>query len=622
MLESQWYAARAAGSNASPEDQRAAVLTTRHAGTPSLTILDSLGRAVIEIIHNRVLSSSGQWQDEKYLTFTRMDIDGKPLWVRDVLNHLVVQYIAPAKASNDPNDMLPVGSIPGRDMTGQPLFQHSMDSGARWQLMDAGGRPMLAWDFNQTPQGSTVASSARLYTTDYDALRRPTALWLSLEGAARIMMERYEYQDALPDDPANLNGQLVRHYDPSGLNETIRRDFKGNILEMRRTLNNAPQEALIDWRNAPQNRLETDASGLPAAFTRNTEYDALNRITKLCNWRQPSAGRMTIYLPRYNLRGLLHGEDLVLRATSEDPDSGARASAIEEIQYNAKGQKTYMRLGNGTLTHYAYDPQTFRLTQLRTTRPNQDPAFPGTRANLADPNVLQQLNYTYDPKGNVVEIYDAAFKPAFFANVMVEPRSRYEYDALYRLTSATGRENYSFTAAPGQFDSEENIDFPVAASNALRGYTQYLRYDPVGNISQMRQTVTSSSGGWTRDYAYAFDDPAQPASNRLWQTWEGGDRTQAVTYTYDTHGNLLNLARVAPGQHLQWDPRDMIHSIDLVGGGMVYYQYDADKQRTRKQILRQATDSNGNTSWIKEWERINLDGFERYRRWDGSGRVV
>jgi len=131
----------------------------------------------------------------------------------------------------------------------------------------------------------------------------------------------------------------------------------------------------------------------------------------------------------------------------------------------------------------------------------------------------------------------------------------------------------------------------------------------------MRHVDTSATGGWTRDYAYAFEDPTQPASNRLWQTWTGGDRTQAITYGYDTHGNMLNMANVSPGQHLQWDHRDMIKSLDLVGGGTAFYQYDSGKQRTRKRIESQ----NGLGGY---WERIYLGGYERYRRYNGNGSTL
>lgn len=65
---------------------------------------------------------------------------------------------------------------------------------------------------------------------------------------------------------------------------------------------------------------------------------------------------------------------------------------------------------------YYYDPHTFCLLQLRTTRHHYDPVFPQHHAGLADPQVLQQLHYSYDPSGNITEIHDEAYEPVFFRN--------------------------------------------------------------------------------------------------------------------------------------------------------------------------------------------------------------
>ena len=631
LLESQWYQDRGTPALTDPEPndprKRAVWLAAQHADTPAQVHLDSLGREVIAIAHNRTNGI-----DETYLTFTKLDAEGKPLWIRDARGNLVMQYIAPAKANNAASNAMPANAVPCYDIVGNLLFQHSMDAGDRWMLMDAAGKPMLAWDMTETPQGTATTREDRVYATDYDRLHRPTAQWLTINTAAPSMVERYEYRDTqnpdgtpnpqlTQDKTGNLIGQLVRHYDPSGRIETIQRDFKGNVQEIHRTLTRDATVSVVNWEVAD----DTALNGLleQETYVQLTEHDALNRMTRLYNWHRPAQNRVAIYLPRYNRRGLLEAEGLVMRATSYDPASGTLTKAIQEIRYDAKGQKTYLQLGNGTVTRYEYDPETFRLTQLRTTRPNQDPAFPGTHANLANPNVLQQLHYTYDPVGNITEVYDEAYKPAFFANVMVEPRSRYEYDALYRLISTTGREDIIPTDAPGQFDRQEEVGFPVQDGNALRGYRQRYQYDSVGNIQQMRHMVTSATGSWTRDYAYAFEDhPRQPASNRLWQTWTGGDRTQAITYGYDIHGNMLNLANVAPGQHLQWDHRDMIKSLDLVGGGIAHYQYDSGKQRTRKYFERAVTTPDGTKRWVRHWERIYLGGYELYRRYNRNGTTV
>ncbi len=612
VLESPWYGSRTPLDPAQPlptdpltgeitatPDQRAAWFAAQHANTPAQVHLDSLGREVIAIAHNRT-----NGVDEWYLTFTKLDAEGKPLWIRDARGHLVMQYIAPAKANSESSDAMPTNAVPCYDIAGNLLFQHSMDAGDRWMLMDAAGKPMLAWDMND--KGLGTAKQHRFYRTEYDVLHRPTAQWLTVDTDLPIMAERYEYQDAVTPDIPNLNGQLIRHYDTSGLVETIRRDFKGNVQEVRRTLVQDATASIVDWQGSVAGKLEADT------YVQLTEHDALNRMTRQANWHK-LGGAGAVYIPDYNKRGVLKGETLTLRGTAIE--------AIQEIRYNAKGQKEYLKLGNGTLTQYDYDPKTFRLKQIRTTRLRSgqtDPAFPEFRSNLADSRVIQQLHYTYDPIGNISEVYDEAYKPVFFANAIVEPKSLYEYDALYRLISVTGRENgnASATEAPGRFDGEERTPFPIQATNAMRRYSQRYQYDSVGNILQMKHVLPDTTNGWTRNYDYAFNDPAQPASNRLWRTWEHAPRwddsgaRSKVTYGYDTHGNMLNLANVAPGQQLQWDHRDMIKSLDGIGGGMAYYQYDSGKQRSRKRIVNQHGGG--------YWERVYLGGYERYRRYNGN----
>jgi hypothetical protein len=92
-----------------------------------------------------------------------------------------------------------------------------------------------------------------------------------------------------------------------------------------------------------------------------------------------------------------------------DPRSDAPSPVgIADLTYNAKGQRLQIDYKNGASTSYTYDSLTFRLTQLQTRR---DPtAFPGDNAQPLvsgwPGSLIQNLNYTCDPVGNIIHIRD------------------------------------------------------------------------------------------------------------------------------------------------------------------------------------------------------------------------
>jgi hypothetical protein len=161
----RWYADHAAA-GAGTQDKRAARLAARHANTPAEAHVDSLGRTVIAIGRNRSPDQAKApstatsvedwpWKEERHFTFTKLDAEGKPLWICDALGNLVMQYITPPGRDHTPlydavgRDyrpayFLPGPSVPGYDIAGNLLFQHSMDAGDRRMLTDAAGQPLLA----------------------------------------------------------------------------------------------------------------------------------------------------------------------------------------------------------------------------------------------------------------------------------------------------------------------------------------------------------------------------------------------------------------------------------------------------------------------------------------------
>lgn len=635
VLESAWYAERGSpdpaiplpraidGSISASPERRAAWLAARRAGTPGQTHLDSLGREVIAIAHNRTPDEAARplidwsvadwaWKDEFHLTQTRLDAEGKPLWVRDARGNLVMQYIHPPKPSSDGSEELPGSSVPGYDMAGNLLYQHSMDAGGRWALTDAAGQALLAWDVNDVLDAAgQPRPEARLAHTAYDALHRPLRQWLRLGAAAAAVVERFEYRDSadagagvdIADARArNLIGQAITHDDPGGRMRVLRIGFTGQVQHEERRLAQHTTERTIDWGGDEAAR---DAQLEAETFSRQTRHDALGRMVLLANWHR-DAHRVAVYRPRYNHRGALEAETLSIGAQWNDgtPSGGKTWQAVHGIAYNAKGQRTRLRHGNGTETRYAYDPRSFRLTQLRTTRPAADLPFPGLRSNLSDARVVQQLHYSYDAAGNIAEIEDEAWAPVFFNNQAVASRNLYVHDALNRLIEATGRESASLTGAPTALSDAFHVErFP--ADHALRNFRQRYAYDAVGNFIAQQHQATGSS--WTRHYTTAAD------SNRLLRSWTGSGEHEATDYAHDRHGSMLNLAHVPTTARMRWDWNDMLQGMDLGGGGQAWYAYDLAKQRTRKRLehLGGAVE-----------ERLYLGGSELYRRYAPSGALL
>ena len=162
---------------------------------------------------------------------------------------------------------------------------------------------------------------------------------------------------------------------------------------------------IVDWSNPPV--LESES------FTETFAYDALDRPTQM------TLPDNSVYIPSYNEAGLLEGVDVKIRGAAN------ATNFVSNINYNEKGQREKLVYGNGAQTAYSYDESNFRLKRLLS-----------TRNNGAD--ILQDINYTHDPIGNIVELTDNAQQTHFFQNAVVSPNSKYTYDALYRILSGTG----------------------------------------------------------------------------------------------------------------------------------------------------------------------------------------
>lgn len=563
VLASQWYADRQSLPSDDPE-RKAAAAAGAHANTPAVVHLDTLGRTFLTIADN---GTAG-----KYETRVELDIEGNQRSVTDARQRTVMTQ--------------------DFDMLGTVVHSASVDAGERWMVNNVAGKPIRRWD-----------SRAHTIKTTYDALQRPSELLVSEASNPEVLVERSVYGEAHPNAEAlNLRGKLFQHYDGAGVVTNKRYDFKGNLLNGSRQLAVEYKEA-VDWAslanvsdahaiaNPPSLLLESET------FTTGTEYDALNRPTRLTT---PDNSQIS---PTYNEANLLERVDVNLRGATQS------TSFVAGVSYDAKGQRTEIDYGNGATTNYEYDEKTFRLTRLRTVR-----ASDGTQ--------LQDLSYTYDPVGNITSIRDDAQQKVYFNNQVVTASAEYAYDAIYRLTNATGREHLGQTNnqlnAPQQPTDDDgfrtNLLHP-GDGNATGNYAESYQYDEVGNILKMIHTVQGVvGGGWTRNYQY------DPASNRLFLTSNpSGSLTD--TYDHDAHGNIIKMTHL---RLMQWDLKDQLHATSrlVVTNGTpetTWYVYDSGGQRVRKVTDNSA--ASGQTPTLKT-ERIYLGGFEVYREYGSNGNNV
>ena len=307
-----------------------------------------------------------------------------------------------------------------------------------------------------------------------------------------------------------------------------------------------------------------------------------------------------------------------------DPGTADR-HAVTSVGYNARGQRVSISYGNGTGSAYAYDPQTFRLAQLTTTRPG---------SFAANQQTVQDLAYYVDPAGNITSIIDNADTQdvIFFRNQRVEPSAGYTYDPLYRLIAATGREHLGQTGGalsmPAQVSNDDSFRMSLPQpgdGNAMGTYTETYSYDPLGNVLAMAHRVGSQ--GWTRRYSYAEASQiaATETGNRLTATSLPGDPAAGPftgAYAYDAHGSMTLMPHLAT---LTWDEDDRLHSTgrQAAGGGgtpqTVYYAYNDSGQRVRKVTDQQAASGQAAT---RKTERIYLGAVEIYREYSGDGTTI
>jgi len=553
VKESQWYADRGRPDPAvDPEplndpERRAAWLAAKHADTPGVLHFDSLGRPIYTVSDYGGGTSAAMRSES--------DLTGRISKIFDQKQREVAGGFV--------------------SMSGTPVVSDSAEKGRRWTFQNVLGELVKTWD-----------EHGRQFRIEYDALHRPVSAFVRDPAHAEIVFNYVVYGDRLANaEQLNLLGAAHQIFDQAGMVRAPELDFKGNPKSVDRVLAMDYKNPL-DWGTL---RSQADYVAIQAAansaleiaevFTATSQYDALNRPT------QVTLPDGSVIVPTYNEANFL--ASLQCRIAGQGPF----VEFLKDQDCDAKGQREFAHYGNEVFTRYFYDPFTFRLANLVTYQSGNDPQ---TQA-------LQKLNYTFDPVGNVTQIRDDAQQTRYFSNAVVKPESLYEYDAVYQLIRASGRE---LAGLPND-DIRTNTDLDfipqlphVNNIDAVRNYTEEYEYDLLGNIKTLKhrfQTQPGVGSGWTRHYQYALDDAPIDRTNRLTATSMPGDPEAGPysgVYEYDAYGNMTRMPHLAV---MDWNFSDNLQRVDLGGGGTAYYVYDASGQRARKVIER-----NGNLTleWI------------------------
>jgi RHS repeat-associated protein len=624
-----WYQQRVTGAKG-PEERRAAEQTQPHTDTPSTVHLDALGRPFLTLVRNRVICDGHPLHgtENQFASRVERDIEGNQRTVRDAVvraadlrGRVVMRY--------------------AYDMLSSRIHQISMEAGARWALSDVLGSPIHAWD-----------SRGHHLTTAYDRLRRPVERQVhgttidsdpGTRGLLAPVVEKLEYGEGQPE-ALNLRSRLYRHSDSGGIVTTAALnphtgvdeayDFKGNLLRSLRQLV-SDFAAIPDWSANPI--LDSEE------FISSTRFDALNRPLQSLTHSNLAGTTVSVVQPTFNEAGLIERMQVWLGQATEpanllnpavDPPSPV---GISNTDHNAKGQRIridYVTLtGEGITTTYDYSPETFRLVRLKTSRN-------GTGFDNTDrPGEVQDLRYVYDPSGNITYLQDGAQPTIYFSNGIIEPNSRYTYDALYRLIQATGREHLGQAGAPiphsyndagriGVLTADAAGLFAPNDQNAMARYCEKYVYDEVGNFTEMSHHPSCPMAhAWRRTYTYneksLIEDgnggTLSKTSNRLSSTAVGNNALAPEPYAYDLHGNMLQMPQLSV---MQWDYKDQlqmtqrqrVNSTDADGnlhqGEQTWYVCDASGSRVRKVTMFPG-------GGLKD-ERIYLGNVEIYRSHAGQ----
>jgi RHS repeat-associated protein len=534
-----------------------------HYATPKSAEVDALGRTIKTIDR---LESSNSTSNNVVMKYA-YDIRGNLLLVQDAYDRDVFEHKYDLRSPSKEGESIP------------PLRTIHINKGTSIVVFDCAGKP-----------AETRDAKGALTLHAYDGMQRPQYMWGRDNADENVTMRQCSVYGN--DNSNNSIGKIYEHYDESGYERINYYDFKGNVLqkikqviadtEILQTIKDSKDGGWVtvgcyrvDWTDLNTGILSS------TEYQSDMEYDALNRIKKITYPADASSNRKEL-IPSYNRAGALHHVEF---------DGN---EYVKDIAYNAKGQRLLIAYGNGLMTRYCYNSKTFRLTRLKTEGYTYSENDYEHTYSYNSGTTKQDFAYIYDKAGNILSVTDATPNSGVGGSGSLE--RDFSYDALYRLLTATGRENQGDVSYP-YWEDTTRWDDPTKTTP----YEQDYSYDLMGNITELYHH--KSANNYTRSFVYHDN-------NNLLNSIDVGSNT--FSFDYDDCGNQIqeNSERL-----FEWDYADRMRlfynqtSSGTEPSVYTHYLYDAGGNRVKKFTRT----SGGN------WQStIYIDGIIEYTEDDSS----
>ena len=539
-----------------------------HHFTPKTVIMDALSRTLCQL--TRCGPTSADW----HATRSSYDVHGNVLTVTDQLGRTAFRYTY--------------------DLMNRLLQMVSIDAGDRLSVPDAAGNLVQVQDSRQCVE-------LRMY----DRLNRLIRLMArDRQEQGLTLRESMIYGDGGdPRQPtaereaarsADRLGRYWRHFDEAGLVVADQYDFSGKVTEQARQVISdtalAAGESLGGW-TADWAATDATAALDDREYRTRTRYDALDRIIELV---ADATGCQTHIVPSYNRSG-------TLCAVTVDG-----TPYVHLIAYNVRGQRVLIAYGNGLMTRYAYDPQTSRLTRLRSEGARRD-----GEVWSATGHALQDLTYSYDLSGNITNIEECI--PG--CGVAASPHGRdqlvrtFRYDPIYRLTSASGRacigtgraRPYNAAGCGHNMPYSPGSTTPNQANgpDLTELYTETYCYDPAGNLLDMRYQALSGA----RCRRFGIDGGAPTACDASPSAWNEAANNHVTSVHAGSEKRELYYDQAG---NLKQENADRTYTLDHAGR-MTAFQIRAGSQPSKAARYLYGADGIRVKKWVRSGNSASFD---------------